>query len=220
MATEQSSTSGDGYYTYALFRGDGRVFYIGKGKRDRWSCHERDARNGRRGHKFSIIRDMQARGVEVIKVKLHEGLTEAVAHEYEIALIKAIGRGRDGPLANLTDGGDGSSGFKHSPEGRIKLSTGHRGIKPSQEALAKRSASMCGRKASPETLAKLRGKIRSSEHCANISAAKRGFKHSPESRANMSAAGRGKPKSPKHRANISAARRGNNRSSSQPDLFR
>jgi hypothetical protein len=34
--------------------------------------------------------------------------TEKTAHNYEMAFIAAIGRGRNGPLLNLTDGGDGA----------------------------------------------------------------------------------------------------------------
>jgi hypothetical protein len=126
------------FYVYALFRESGVPLYIGKGCGDRWLHHEKRARNGVGGYKHEIIRGMQARGLEVIKVKLHEGLTEAVAHAYEVALIRAIGRGQAGPLVNLTDGGDGVSGFKHPP-----------GKKRSPEHVAKVAAARRGKKFSP-----------------------------------------------------------------------
>ncbi|HEY1441990.1 MAG TPA: GIY-YIG nuclease family protein, partial [Mycobacterium sp.] len=148
--------SADIFYTYALMRETGVPFYIGKGKGDRWDHHERQARAGIRDHRCAIIRDMQSRGFHVIKLKIHEGLTEAVAHEYEIALIKAVGRGRNGPLVNLTDGGEGITGFRFPP-----------GKKLSAEHVAKRSAAR-------------RGKKLSAESRANIGARQRGRKKSPE----------------------------------------
>ena len=188
------------FYVYVLFREDGRPFYVGKGRNGRWIEHERDARNGAKGHRFAIIRAMQARGLDVPKVKLHQGLTEEVAHAYEVALITAIGRRPHGPLVNLTDGGDGTSGYvmKNTPEARAKM-----------------SAAALGRKASPKTRAKMAAAKRdqklSPEHVARISAAIRNSLKAAGQRAILAGAKRGKTLSPEHRAKIGAAGRGRKR---------
>jgi hypothetical protein len=200
------------FYIYALCRHDGRVFYIGKGQRNRWLCHEGYARKGARGRRYAIIRDMQARGVEVIKVKLHVGLTEAVAHTYEVALIAAIGRGRLGPLVNLTDGGEGVTGMKHSTQHREKLSVEGRGRVFSAETRAKIGSARRGKTMSAESKAKIAaakcGKRLSPEHCAKMSAALRGRVPSPEAIAKTAAANRGRKMSPETRTKLLAANLG------------
>lgn len=217
----------DKFYVYALFRDDGRVFYIGKGHGDRWNHHAVNARAGKRGYRFHIIRDMQARGVEMPKIKLHVGLTNLVAIEYEIALIKAIGRYPSGPLANLTDGGEGALGYIHlpetlvrmaaaaknkSPETRAKISAGNRGKVRSAEMRAHASAVKSGKKRSLEHVGKSaaghRGIKATAEHRAKISAGNLGKTMSVESRAKMSVAKLGKKHSTEARANMSAAKRG------------
>lgn len=200
MAADDPSTRGD-YYIYALFRESGVPFYIGKGMGQRWTQHERDARNGARGYKATLIRSMQKRGLKVIKVKLHEGLTEAVAYEYEIALIKAVGWGANGALLNRTDGGDGSPGA--------------RGQKRSLETCAKISAALRGRKMSPESVAKSvaanRGRITSPAHRAAIAAALRGRKQPPEAVAKSAMARRGAKRTAEARAKMAAAKIGTKR---------
>lgn len=79
---------------------------------------------------------------------------------------------------NLTDGGEGITGLKRTPEHNAKIS------------MAKK------------------GKSFSPEHCANISAGKKGKAHSPEHNAKIGETLRGVPKSPEHRTNIVAAKRG------------
>lgn len=201
MVTQPSSIRSD-FYVYALCRGDtGEPFYIGKGKGNRWAHHEMYARRGIPGRKSEIILGMLARGVDVVMVKIHEWLTETVSHKYEIALIKAIGRGKLGPLVNLTDGGDGATGHQHTPESRAIM----RGRKRSPETRArmseaqilrplppgigkKISAAKRGKKVSPETLATRFGKKPSPESNAKRSATMRGREASTEVRANMRAA--------------------------------
>lgn len=94
------------FYVYMLFRENGTPFYIGKGCGPRWTDHERkQARYN--PYKDAIIHRLLATIGEVPKVKLHQHLTNDQAIAYEIALIAAIGRAPNGPLANLTAGGDG-----------------------------------------------------------------------------------------------------------------
>lgn len=114
------------FYVYVLFRETGVPFYVGKGRGDRWTGHEKEAVAGAQNYRHRVIRKMQVSGLEIPKVKVHEGLTEQIAHAYEIALIAAIGRGKNGPLAK---------GRQLTSEHRIKLSLSKQGMrrKPSQK---------------------------------------------------------------------------------------
>jgi hypothetical protein len=211
MATPSPSTRCD-FYVYALFREDGVPFYIGKGRGNRWRQHEQLARKGAEGRKCNIIRDMQARGVAVIKVKLHEGLTHKVAYEYEHALISATGRYPNGPLVNCTDGGPGPSGIKLSPETIAKRSASVRGSKRSPEARANMSAAQIGRTVSQVARARIsatkRGKKRSPEHIEKSVAPLRGRKLSARHAGKIAASKRGKPRPAGFGARVSAWQQG------------
>lgn len=152
------------HYVYVLFRQTGEPFYVGLGQGDRWLEHERTVKRGR-SYKDNILAAMKDAGLEVPKVKVREGLSKAQAVEIEIALIAAIGRYPDGPLTNLTRGGEGVFGM--SPEDRER----HR---------RNTSAAMMGRVVKPETR-------------EAIGAAQRGKprrKHTDEEREKIAAAGR------------------------------
>ena len=199
------------YYIYALFREDGVPFYIGKGRGGRMFKHEQHAgRPDARARRFTIIRGMLSRALEVPKVKLHDGLTEAIAFEYERALIAAIGRAdlNAGSLANHTDGGDGRSGAQLSLEDRAKKRTAILGRKHSPEALARMR-----KPKSADHNAALRGKKRSPETCAKMAASQLGKKFSPERVEMMRlrrpspetlAKARGRKLSPEHIAKLRA----------------
>jgi hypothetical protein len=132
----------------------GEIFYIGIGQGKRpWSKQNRNT------YWHNIVNKAGYR-VEILEKRL----SWYQACELEKMLIALHGR-HDlgyGPLANMTDGGDGVLGLKHShsPETRAKMSA----VK-----LGKTRSPF-----SPETKAKMR-------------AAKLGKAHSPEHRANMSA---------------------------------
>jgi len=107
------------FYVYVLFRPDGRPCYIGKGKGNRWLCHERYETSN-----LHLKRIIKNAGGELPKVKLYERLTEQRAFELEVELIKYIGREKDnGPLVNLTDGGDGVSGGENHWNGKTHPET-------------------------------------------------------------------------------------------------
>lgn len=84
----------------------GEVFYVGKGTN--WRAWNRMQRN-----KFwKRVVEKHGRIVEIVE----KDIQEWYAHELEIDLIAYYGR-RDqglGTLVNLTDGGEGSSGYKHT----------------------------------------------------------------------------------------------------------
>lgn len=98
---------------------DGSPFYVGKGlksrsyqktSRNKWWCSVVDK------HNYDII-------------YLEENLTETQALEREVYWIKRIGRKSLGlgPLVNLTDGGEGTSGRIVSEVTRLKTSLSNKG---------------------------------------------------------------------------------------------
>jgi hypothetical protein len=96
------------FYVYALFREDlSTPFYIGKGYGNRIFAHEKEAAR-KSSHKNRIIRKMWGMGFrEIPKIKLIENITDDVAKQIEIDLIHLIGRYPNGPLTNISRGGDG-----------------------------------------------------------------------------------------------------------------
>ena len=100
------------YYVYEHWRPDrGECFYVGKG-------HGRRAHDLRRGrnkwHQF--IQAKLSRLGTAIEVKIiADGLSESEAFDFEIARI-AFWKNDGADLCNLSSGGDGPSGFKHTEE--------------------------------------------------------------------------------------------------------
>ena len=121
------------FCTYAHYTPEGRLFYIGKG------CSVRRAHymQGRNNYWCKVVAKY---GKPVVKI-LAEWLTEKEAFEHEIALIKEY-REQGLELCNLTDGGDGTSGYKQSDEHRQKNS---------QARIGKSATWNIGRKHTEET---------------------------------------------------------------------
>lgn len=122
------ATEGHGvmeYYVYAYIDPrDGTPFYIGAGKRHRDVAHLTACEGGWcKSHAFfyAKLRKLLRSGIHPIVRRLLDRLTFEESRDWECFFIGAIGR-RDlgqGPLCNLTDGGDG---FKNpSYETRHKL---------------------------------------------------------------------------------------------------
>ncbi len=118
---------------------------------------------------------------------LLDGITFEQACEKEVELIKLYGRINlnNGTLCNMTDGGDGIAGLKHSPESIVKMrlsKTGDAhpmfGMEHSLETKDKMRIAALGRKKSPEEIAKIVagniGKKQSSETILKMKAAKSG----------------------------------------------
>lgn len=116
------------FYVYIYFRPwNGTPCYVGKGKGRRWLVHESYGADHYNEH---LARIFAKAGGKLPKVKVRENLTEAEALATEIALIAAIGRGKKGPLVNMTDGGEGVTGFVgrvKSPEECAAISRGKMG---------------------------------------------------------------------------------------------
>ena len=96
------------FYVYGHFKPDGNIFYIGKG-------HGRRAWR-RSGRSNFWHRTVQKHGGYQV-VLLHEHLSEDEAFLTEKEEIEFWGRRSDGGfLINLTDGGDGTSGYVYTAE--------------------------------------------------------------------------------------------------------
>ena len=137
------------YYTYAYLREDGTPYYIGKGKGYRYL--EKERHNVKIPLKSRII-------------FLKKNITEEDAFKHEKYIIFILGR-KDlgtGILRNLTDGGEGCSGYKHSEESKLKISKANSGKKWNDEAKKNLSKKCLGRKPKPmsqesrEKLSKMR----------------------------------------------------------------
>ena len=177
------------YYTYAYLREDKTPYYIGKGK-------------GNRAYK------KHRKGIGVPKDKsriifLKQNLTEEEAFRHEIYMIAVFGR-KDlgtGILHNLTDGGDGASGYVFSEETKRKQSEAHKG-----------NTTWLGKTHSEETKRKMsdtrKGKTHSEETKRKQSEVKKGKTYSEEAKRKMSEAHKGKTLSEETRRKMSEIRKG------------
>jgi LEM3-like protein/NUMOD3 motif-containing protein len=160
------------YYVYILARPNGVPFYVGKGKGSRLFDHDAEARSGHKCHKCNVIRKIWKQGKEIQRYTVFTTMNEQEALAYECELIASYGREN---LTNLTDGGEGVSGMKHTEETRRKIAEAGRG-RPSPKSAEQRrklSAALKGRPLAPhvhEAFVKVNiGREYSKEHCTNIS---------------------------------------------------
>jgi len=101
-----------GKFKYGKYEFDYEPFYVGKGTGKRKFAHLDEARKGIKHPKNNQIKAIWNAGLEPIILEVFSGLTEEEALEKEKELIATIGRYElgQGPLHNLTPGGDGVSG--------------------------------------------------------------------------------------------------------------
>lgn len=113
------------YYVYQLrVYGEELPFYVGKGRAERAYRHlyEKGVRDGNL-HKKRKIAKAQMNCKQILVEFIEENLTEEQSLIREIFWIAHFGRAdlKLGPLTNMTNGGEGMSGFIHSEETRKKL---------------------------------------------------------------------------------------------------
>jgi len=126
-----------GQYCYKDFCFLSEPMYIGKGKGKRY----KEVGSKKRSQLFiNKINKIKQSGLEPIVFKLYENLNENQSFELEKNLIKEIGRIdlNFGSLLNMTDGGEGISGFTFSKFSKIKMSNSQKGKFKSEESVNKK----------------------------------------------------------------------------------
>ena len=111
-----------GTYKYGKNNFQFRPIYVGKGTGNRTKQHTYPTILAQKTHKANKLRRIIKAGLEPIFIRVKENLTEPKAFWYETRLIAKIGRGKNGPLTNLTDGGDGTSGSIRTAESKALVS--------------------------------------------------------------------------------------------------
>jgi len=96
------------YYTYAYLREDKTPYYIGKGTDNRAYLQL--------NHK---VKTPERERVLILK----KDLTEEEANRHEVYIISVLGRKNIGTgiLLNLTEGGEGISGYRHTEETKKRM---------------------------------------------------------------------------------------------------
>ena len=96
---------------------NGMPFYVGKGHGKRCEAHLDEAKyyTNRKSLKLNKIRKLMSLGMKPIITKVEENVSDAQAIDFECLLIAEM-RDIGIPLTNMTDGGDGAKGYKHTEE--------------------------------------------------------------------------------------------------------
>src|SRR3989304_5371964 len=128
-----------GSYNYGEYTFEFEPFYIGHGHNRRMNAHIVEAKRKHYKHskKLHTIQKLLSLQLNPIIILYKEKLFENDARILEIKMISSIGRfdlGK-GPLSNLTDGGEGSTGVIVSEETRLKQRLKRLGKSPGNKGL-------------------------------------------------------------------------------------
>jgi len=181
------------FYSYLLKKPNGVPFYAGKGKGRRCFVHLKPwhLKHDSNKLKVNIIKKIRKGGEEPIVEIVKEDLTEDEAFQIETEQIKLYGRIEDGGLlANMSDGGEGQSGYRFTDEVKRSLSQMFSGDKNP----------FYGKKHSKESLEKIgdinRGKVLDDEWRKKLSESTKGRKKSEEHKKKIQMALKQRQKSP------------------------
>jgi len=185
------------FYVYIHIRLDtGEIFYVGKGQKKRaWSPR------GRNQHWLGIV----AKHGRLVHIHSYH-VSEEEAFSQEVKLIDEY-KGSGIKLVNLTDGGEGASGWVPSAETRARIGEAHRGNTNwlgrthSVETRKKMSLSSMGNRG-------LEGRTHTSETKLKMSEAAKGRIFSQETRERMGIAQRKRVVSEETKVKISKANKG------------
>lgn len=191
------------YYVYTHSRPNGSIFYVGKG-------NEKRIKDVSRNHNQYHTNIVKKYGKENIIIKTMLCRSEQHAFDLEVKMIAALRNGGV-KLINMTDGGDGASGYVFSKEQKLKLSNALKKSTRMMESLERLRIINAGSKRSNEAKLKMSNSAKkrppvSDETKLKMSASL--SNPSPETRAKLSAAGLGRATPPEVKAKMSAAAMG------------
>ena len=179
------------FYTYAHYKPDNSVFYIGKGQRNRAF----DKVNRSKKWKSVVAQEGNYK-VEV----LAQWETEKEAFEHEIFLIECF-KSMGATLVNVSKGGYGASGYRHTEEyieymKSIMSGSSNSFFGKTHSDVTKQKISLA-KKANPTKpwLGKSRNEATRNKISASLKG-RIGYKHSDESKAKLSLAHTGKKQAP------------------------
>ena len=146
---------------YGLKRSkESTIRYVGTSKSDtpdrRFSIHKRAAKHG----VVYPVYDWMRKYDDVVFILIKSELTWEEACSYEINLISEL-RKKSNKLLNVSDGGQGPTGYSHSKESLLKMSNSLKGRKLTHEHKVNISKGQTG-------------KVKSKEHRENIARARIG----------------------------------------------
>jgi len=112
-----------GKFVYDNYEFEFEPFYVGKGKSNRYKSHLYNRSLKRINEKNKIIKEILSNNIKPIIKKIHTELIEKKSFDIEMDVINKIGViYGNGPLTNLTKGGEGAYSTKISKLTRKKLS--------------------------------------------------------------------------------------------------
>ncbi len=178
--------------------------------------HRFDSSLKLKNHKNSWLKNLFNEGFDYIIVVLQRCDSQDEVNDAERFWVKFYRSIEclDHPLTNMTDGGEGRSGFtfSHSLETKAKMSAVKMGKKASPETKARISAAQVGKKATEETRAKMSassmGRKQNEKTKAALALANIGRKNTPATLARMSLAQLGHRASDETKAKMSASHEG------------
>jgi hypothetical protein len=178
-----------GNYNYSGLTFNHEPFYVGKGKGDRFKAHHYECHSYNQ-YKWNKIQKIKKLGLEPIILKIVENLTEKEAFFEESITISKIGRSI---LTNMSNGGEGQSGYKHTEESKRKIGDGVKNSEKWQAAIKsdehrkKLSNALMGHeglnkggKRSEEDIQKIKDGLKKSTKQSGV------IKHTEESKKKMS----------------------------------